>query len=69
MCKESELKNIHSDEIIEVMKVKKEYAFSELVNKLRPEWTDEDHLNASQIIVDNLDHKPFFNHICRRAGI
>lgn len=69
MCKESEIKSNQSEEIFEQIKIKKEYAFNELINKLRPQWTDEDHLNASQIIVDNLEYKSFFSHICRRAGI
>ena len=69
MCKESELQSNQEAEVFEQIQAKKNYVFTQLVEKLGPQWTDDDHLNASQIIVDNLEYKVFFNHIIKKASM
>lgn len=40
-----------------------------LIDKLSPELTDEDNLNAMSLMTELLESKPFFNVVARRATI
>jgi hypothetical protein len=39
------------------------------VQKLGPEWSEEDNLNASSILQDALDTKGYYGIVCKRNNI
>lgn len=67
------LLNVHdidqSDELGKEIAIKQAYAIDKLIDKLRPEATEEDHLNGSSILSDVLDTKNYYQLICQRQNI
>ena len=39
------------------------------MQKLGPEWSEEDNLNASSILQDALDTKGYYGIVCKRNNI
>jgi len=58
-----------SDELAQEIKAKQQHVMNYLSDKLSPEYTEEDNLNAATIIGDLMENKEFFQIVAKQQNI
>jgi hypothetical protein len=56
----------YEQEILDQIKIKQQTAIEKLVDRLGPQFTEEDNMNASTILQDLIEKKEFFTLICKK---